>query len=73
MTFSEAFTLHGPDSIAISEAMDVPEYVADHFINEAMEAIHTQKVKREARKAYQREWVAKTRSNLREIRAGRQG
>jgi hypothetical protein len=72
MTFADAFSLHGCDTIAISIALDIPEHEADRQINEAMEAIHTQKVKREARKAYQREWMAKTRSNLREIRAGRQ-
>jgi hypothetical protein len=71
MTFAEAYALFGPDVEAIAQELGIDPAEADRLINETMEAIHTQKIKREARKAYQREWMAKTRSNLREIRTGR--
>ncbi|MBX5190148.1 hypothetical protein HJB86_14655 [Rhizobium sp. NZLR3b] len=40
MTFLEAYAIHGPDTIAISEALNISEHEADRLINEAMERRH---------------------------------
>ncbi|KKX29204.1 hypothetical protein [Rhizobium sp. LC145] len=60
MTFSEAYALHGPDTIAISEALGIPEHEADRLVNERME-----------QKARRRADNARLRAELREIRAKR--
>ena len=60
MTFSEAYQLHGPDTIAISGALGIPEHEADRLINERME-----------QKARRRADNARIRAELREIRARR--
>ncbi|SCB30465.1 hypothetical protein [Rhizobium lusitanum] len=70
MTFSSAFTLFGPDTIAISEALNIPEHEADHLINTEMNRLYAEKA--EEARAYQREYNLRTRARLREIRAGRQ-
>lgn len=36
MTFLDAYARFGPDSIAISEALDIKEHEADMLINEKM-------------------------------------
>lgn len=37
MTFSEAFTLHGPDVETIAQAMGIQPHEADKLINEEMD------------------------------------
>lgn len=60
MTFSEAYAIHGPDTIAISEALGIPEHEADRLINERIE-----------QKARRRADNTRLRTELREIRARR--
>lgn len=60
MTFTEAFALYGPDTIAISEALGIPEYEADHRINKRMDEKHARRLKN-----------AREREDLREIRERR--
>ncbi|SMF65701.1 hypothetical protein SAMN02982989_3395 [Xaviernesmea oryzae] len=58
MTFSEAYHLHGPDTIAISEALGIAEHEADRLINERMDRKYRDRVEN-----------ARIRGELREIRA----
>lgn len=58
MTFLEAYALHGPDTIAIAEALSITEAEADALINERMD-----------RKARSKERWERTKANLAEIRA----
>ncbi|MCS0459512.1 hypothetical protein [Rhizobium favelukesii] len=44
MTFLEAYVTLGPDTIAISKALNIPEHEADRLINEAMERRHDKQV-----------------------------
>jgi hypothetical protein len=37
MTFFEAFALHGTDTMAISDALNIPEHEADRLINKEMD------------------------------------
>jgi len=71
MTFAEAFALHGPDTIAISEAMLIPECDADRLISEEMTLRLNQRIKDEKRRIAQRDHMRKVRDELRGIRAGR--
>jgi hypothetical protein len=57
VTFSESYAIYGPDTIAISKALNIPEHEADRLINERME-------RRYRRRAYE----ARVRFQLREIR-----
>lgn len=57
MTFFEAFAKFGPDTIAISEALNIPEHEADRLINERMD-----------RRYRRRTYEARVRDQLREIR-----
>lgn len=60
MTFFEAYARFGPDTIAISEALGIPEHEADRLINERMNDRHAHRQKNE-----------RLRAELREIRARR--
>ena len=60
MTFFEAYARFGPDTIAISEALGIPEHEADRLINERMNELHASREKNE-----------RLRAELREIRARR--
>jgi hypothetical protein len=60
MTFSEAYSLFGPDTIAISEALGIAEHEADRLINERMDRKYRDRVEH-----------ARIRGELREIRARR--
>ncbi|OJY66423.1 hypothetical protein [Rhizobium sp. 60-20] len=73
MTFSEAYAVHGPDTIAISRALDIPEHEADRRISEELNKRHVERVEKQARKtaAYNQAYNVRRRSRLREIRAGR--
>lgn len=85
MTFPEAYALHGPDTIAISEALGIPEHEADRLINAEMERAREEKGRtsrseylREYRKANKERLIelrnrhnARIRAELREIRARR--
>ncbi|MEQ1407752.1 hypothetical protein ABK249_22795 [Neorhizobium sp. Rsf11] len=55
MTFSEAYALHGPDTIAISEALGIREHEADRLINERMDRKYADKVENLRRSAEPRE------------------
>ncbi|WJR66978.1 hypothetical protein QTA58_22770 [Neorhizobium sp. CSC1952] len=58
MTFSEAYQRHGPDTIAISEALGIPEHESDRLINERMDRKYSDKVEN-----------GRPRADLRDIRA----
>ena len=58
--FLDAFALYGPDTIAISEALGIPEHEADRLINERMNERHGR-----------RERNDRIRAELREIRSRR--
>ncbi|WP_037112474.1 hypothetical protein [Pseudorhizobium marinum] len=66
MTFSEAYDLYGPDTIAISEALDIPEHEADRFISAEMD-------RRRQSDCIQRrrEYNGRLRTSLRDLRARR--
>lgn len=57
MSLSEAFNLYGPDTIAISEALGIPEHEAERLINDRMDERHARRVKN-----------SRLRDELREIR-----
>lgn len=71
MTFLEAYSIHGPDSVAISKALNIPEHEADHLINAEMDRAYEER--RETARAYQRQYNLRRREQLREIRAGMVG
>lgn len=85
MTFADAYALHGPDTIAISEALGIPEHEADRLINAELERAREEKGRtsrseylREYRKANKERLIelrnrhnARIRAELREIRARR--
>jgi hypothetical protein len=60
MTFLEAFNLYGPDTIAISEALDIPEHEADRLVSQRMDRTYVSRMEN-----------VLIRSDLREIRARR--
>jgi len=59
MTFSEAYQRHGPDTIAISEALDIPEHEADRLINERMDRKYADKVENDRLRAELRDTRAR--------------
>lgn len=61
MTFSEAYALYGPDTIAIADALGIPEHEADRLINAKMNA-----------RAYEKARWVRTKAENAEIRR-RQG
>ena len=73
MTFLEAYTLYGPDTISISQALNIPEHEADRKISEELNKRHVEHVEEQARKtaAYNQSYNLRRRSQLREICAGR--
>ena len=71
MNFLDVYSIHGPDSIAISKALNIPEHEADHLINTEMDRAYEER--RELARAYQRQYNIRRREQLREIRAGRVG
>ena len=44
MTFLEAFTVYGPDTIAISEALDIQEHEADRLVSQRMDRTHVSRM-----------------------------
>lgn len=44
MTFLDAYTRFGPDSIAISEALDIKEHEADRLISARLNADHAERL-----------------------------
>lgn len=60
MTFSGAFAVYGPDTIAISEALNIPEHEADRLVTERMNARYARRTR-----------DAKGRASLAEIRTRR--
>ncbi|NTF54397.1 hypothetical protein G6L12_05750 [Agrobacterium rhizogenes] len=61
MTFSQAYKLFGPDVETIAEETGIPPGMVDHLINKKMNKRYENRIRNE-----------RVRSNLREIRAGRQ-
>ncbi|MDX0510645.1 hypothetical protein GOE04_29105 [Sinorhizobium medicae] len=65
MTFLEAYARFGPDTIAIGEAMGIPEHEADRFINARLncsyaERLHARRVKKIAyagKEPFMSEWA----------------
>lgn len=53
MTFDQAFATYGPDTIAISTALGIPEHEADRLVNQRMEQARSEKPKSD-RKEYMR-------------------
>ena len=51
MTFSQAFAIHGPDTIAIAAAVGIPEHEADRLINAKMNARAYEKARWQRTKA----------------------
>lgn len=60
MTFTEAYAIHGPDVERIAHLLGIAPSEADQLINKRMDERHARRVK-----------DARTRSELREIRARR--
>jgi hypothetical protein len=60
MTFLEAFTVYGPDTIAISEALDIQEHEADRLVSQRMDRTYVSLMGN-----------VRIRSELRDIRARR--
>ena len=51
MTFLDAYATYGPDTMAIAEALDIPEHEADRLINARLncgysERLHARRVKK---------------------------
>jgi hypothetical protein len=59
MTFLEAFALYGHDTIAISEALNIPEHEADRLINKRMNEKHARRVRDDRHRAQLREFRAR--------------
>jgi hypothetical protein len=55
MTFSDAFSTHGCDTIAISIALDIPEHEADRLINEKLNKRYENRINDQRRRAALRE------------------
>jgi hypothetical protein len=70
MTFSEAFTLHGPDVERIARDIGITPPEADRLINEEMKRRHEGR-RRPERLSYHRDYNFRSREDLREIRARR--
>lgn len=73
MTFLEAFDQCGPDTMAIASTLGISEAEAERLIHEHREAARAEKAKKEARAAYNREWMREYRAALAELRAKRIG
>ncbi len=73
MTFSQAYTLYGPDVERIARRLGIAPHEADRRINAEMNKRHKERTAgdREARrKEYRRDYNLRIRDQLRKIRAG---